>query len=301
MSFAHPRRRPRSLAKSINRTGLAFVSPFLIVLIIALIVPAVYAVYVSMFKTQLVGGMTFIGIGNYITALQDPAFLTGLARVFLFGLVQVPIMLILSVVAALALDSARLYGASLFRISLFLPHAVPSVVIALMWGFMFGINYGLVGNLNSFFGWQLPNPLGDNWIYLSLGNIITWEALGYNMLVLYAALTAVPRDLYEAAELDGASRWQVIRAVKIPAMRGALVVSLLFSVIGTIQLFNSPNVLSTIGPTAITSDFTPNMYAYTLSFGGQQQGYGAAIAIITGVITAVFAYVVRLGQEKDSR
>jgi multiple sugar transport system permease protein len=274
----------------------------MVVFLFALVAPVIYAIYLSVFQDKLVGGNSFAGLTNYTTALLDPQFYAALWRVTLFLLVQVPIMLALSTIAAIAIDSARLYFSALFRISLFLPYAVPSVIAALMWGFMYGTDFGLVGNLNSFLGIRIPDPLSSNFVLIALGNISTWEFVGYNMLILYSALRIVPKDLYEAAEIDGAGTFQVIRSIKLPAMRPAFVVALIFSVIGSFQLFNEPNVLKTLAPNTISSNFTPNMYAYNLSFSGQQFNYAAAIAIVMGFITMVVAYAVQvIGVRRENR
>jgi multiple sugar transport system permease protein len=286
--------RPAALRRDKRRwTGWAVVAPFLIVFALVLVAPVIYAIYLSLFKEQLIGGNAFVGISNYTQALSDPKFWDSLGRVALFLCVQVPIMLGLALFAALAIDSARLYLSSFFRISIFLPYAVPAVVATLMWGFMYGNRFGLVGNVNDFFGIQLPDPLSNNWVLLSIGNIVTWEFVGYNMLIFYAALRVISTDLYEAAELDGASQWRIIRSIKLPAIRGAIVIAGIFSVIGSFQLFNEPNILQSLAPNTISTFFTPNMYAYNLSFSGQQYNYSAAIAIIMGVVTAVIAYIVQ--------
>ncbi|ONI61462.1 carbohydrate ABC transporter permease [Okibacterium fritillariae] len=286
--------RPAALRRDKRRwTGWAFVAPFLVVFALVLVAPVIYAIYLSLFKEQLIGGNAFVGISNYTQALSDPKFWDSLGRVALFLCVQVPIMLGLALFAALAIDSARLYLSSFFRISIFLPYAVPAVVATLMWGFMYGNRFGLVGNVNDFFGIQLPDPLSNNWVLLSIGNIVTWEFVGYNMLIFYAALRVISTDLYEAAELDGASQWRIIRSIKLPAIRGAIVIAGIFSVIGSFQLFNEPNILQSLAPNTISTFFTPNMYAYNLSFSGQQYNYSAAIAIIMGVVTAVIAYIVQ--------
>nr|WP_240895362.1 sugar ABC transporter permease [Kineococcus siccus] len=203
-------------------------------------------------------------------------------------------MLAVSAFAALALDSARLRWSALYRISLFLPFAVPGVIAALMWGFVYGTDFGLVGNLNSTFGLSLPDLLSSRWVLAAMANISTWAFLGYNMLVMYSALRTVPRELYESAAIDGAGTFRVVRSIKLPAMRPAFVITLVFSVIGSFQLFNGPNILRTLSPNTIGTNFTPNMYAFNLSFAGQQYNYAAAIAIIMGVLTAVVAYVVQV-------
>ena len=280
--------------------GWAFVGPFMGVFVIVFLAPVAYSIYLSLFRDQLVGGNSFVGIDNYVRALGDEKFWEAVWRVALFFVVQVPVMLGLALVAALALDSAMLRASSFFRIALFLPYAVPGVVAALMWGFMYGQRFGLAGNINDLLGADVITPLVPQWMLVAIGNINTWEFMGYNMLIFYAALRSISLDLYEAAELDGAGHWRVIRSIKLPALRPAIVIAVIFSIIGSFQLFNEPNILRTIVPNAISTSFTPNMYAYSLSFAGQQLNYAAAIAIIMGVLTAVIAYVVQLrGSRKE--
>ncbi|KQQ93950.1 sugar ABC transporter permease [Leifsonia sp. Leaf325] len=282
-----------------NWTGWAFVAPFLAVFALVLVAPVVYSIGLSLFREQLIGGTSFVGLQNYLEAAADPKFWDAFGRVLIFLIVQVPIMLVAALAAALAIDSARLHLSSFFRISLFLPYAVPAVVATLMWGFIYGTRFGLVGNLNTFFGIELPAPLSGSWVLASIGNIVTWEFVGYNMLIFYSALRIIPTDLYEAAALDGAGAGRVIRHIKIPAIRGAIIIAAIFSVIGSFQLFNEPSILQALAPNTISTYFTPNLYAYNLSFAGQQYNYSAAIAIIMGLITMLIAYVVQLsGSQK---
>ncbi|WP_278236436.1 sugar ABC transporter permease [Isoptericola sp. AK164] len=281
--------------------GWQFIGPFMAVFALVFLAPIAYSIYLSVFRTQLVGGTSFVGFDNYRQALTDPLFWDGLGRVSLFLVVQVPIMLGIALLVALAIDGGRLYGKSFFRISIFMPYAVPAVVASLMWGFMYGTRFGLVGNLNDLLGTAIPDPLSPDLILAAIGNIVTWEFVGYNMLIFYSALRVVPHSLYEAAEIDGASQWQVVRAIKIPAIRGALVIATIFSIIGSFQLFNEPSILQSLAPNAITTSYTPNLYAYSLSFSGQQYNYSATVAIIMGLITMVIAYVVQLrGMRKES-
>jgi multiple sugar transport system permease protein len=274
-------------------TGWGFVGPFLAVFAFALVAPIAYAIYLSLFRQQLIGGTTLVWFANYRQALADPQFWGSVRRVAVFLVVQVPIMLVLALLLALALDSGRLRWSPLYRLSIFLPYAVPAVVAALMWGFMYGSQFGLIARLRSALHVGLPDPLSGSWVLASVGNIVTWEFVGYNMLILFAALRAVPGDLYEAAEIDGAGALRIARSIKLPALRPAMVVAVVFSVIGSLQLFTEPNVLEKLAPDTVTSTFTPNMYAYNLSFAGQEYNYSAAIAVIMGVLTVAAASAVQ--------
>ncbi|MBF4572471.1 sugar ABC transporter permease [Herbiconiux sp. VKM Ac-1786] len=282
--------------------GWGFVGPFMIVFLAVLVAPVVYAIVLSLFRQQLVGGSGFVGLGNYVQLFQDAKFWESLFRVTLFLVIQVPIMLALSLFVALAVDSARLHGSSFFRIAIFLPYAVPGVVAALIWGFMYGNQFGLSGSINDLVGFELLQPFSSQWVLASIGNIVTWEFMGYNMLIFYAALKVVPTELYEAAELDGAGQFRIISGIKLPALRGSIVIATVFSIIGSFQLFNEPNLLQNLAPNVISSYFTPNMYAYNLSFAGQQFNYSATVAIVMGIITAVIAYIVQLrGSRQEVR
>jgi multiple sugar transport system permease protein len=287
-----PRARPPRARR--NWTGWGFVGPFLAVFAFALLAPVGYAIYLSLFRDQLIGGNTFAGLSNYQQALADPRFWAALRRVAVFLAVQVPIMLGLALFAALALDSARLRWTPLYRLAIFLPYAVPAVVASLMWGFMYGSQFGLVASVGNFLGVHLPDPFASSWVLASIGNIVTWEFVGYNMLILYSALRVIPLELYEAAEIDGVGAFRVIRRIKIPALRPALVIAIIFSVIGSLQLFNEPSSLQSLAPDTIGSSFTPNLYAYNLSFAGQEYNYSAAIAIIMGLVTVLIAYAVQV-------
>jgi multiple sugar transport system permease protein len=279
--------------------GWQFVGPFMAVFALVFLAPIAYSIYLSLFKNRLIGGNSFVGLDNYQQALHDPNFWSALGRVSLFLVIQVPIMLFLALLVALAIDSGRLYGKSFFRVTVFLPYAVPAVVATLMWGFMYGSQFGLIGSINDALGTTIPDPLQPSWILAAIGNIVTWEFVGYNMLIFYSALRTVPSTLYESAEIDGAGELRIIRSIKLPAIRGALVIATIFSIIGSFQLFNEPAILQNLAPNAITTYFTPNYYAYSLSFAGQQYNYSATVAIIMGVITMVIAYVVQLRGTKE--
>ncbi|KPI22018.1 ABC-type transporter, integral membrane subunit [Actinobacteria bacterium OK006] len=298
-SAAYPPR--RGVTSPHGRFGYVLFAPFLLVFAIAIAAPLLYAVYLSLFQERLVGGTVFVGFENYTRAFGDTLFRVGLARVALFLAVQVPIMLGLALLAALIIDSGRLRWAGLFRIGIFIPYAVPAVVAALMWGYLYGPNFGLVHQVGDALGVAMPNLLSKPWMLASIGNINTWEYTGYNMLILYAALRSVPEELYEAAEMDGAGAIRQAWSIKIPALRQALLLTVIFSIIGSFQLFNEPNILQSLAPDVITTSYTPNMYAFNLAFNGQQFNYSAAIAVLLGVVTAVVAYAVQLWTARKER
>lgn len=284
-----------------RRYGYIFVLPFLVCFALLFMLPLGYALYLSLFRNQLVGGTVFAGLSNYTRAVTDGQFLAGAGRVALFFLIQVPVMLLLALLAALAIDSGLLRLTRLIRLGLFIPYAVPAVVATLMWGYLYGPDFGPAAQLAAKLHVAAPHFLGSTLMLGSIANIVTWEFTGYNMIVLYAALRTVPRDLYEAAAVDGAGAWRVAWSIKVPALRPALLLCLMFSVIGSFQLFTEPNLLQPIAPTVIGPSYTPNLYAYSLAFTSQEPDYAAAVSFLLGLVMVIISYAVLYAASRRSR
>ena len=266
--------------------GLLFVAPFALLFVFVFVIPICYALYISFFQQRLMGGNSFVGLANYRQVLADKDFWDAVIRIVGFTLVQVPLMLLMALILALALDSRRMVGLKVVRIASFLPYAVPAVVSTLMWGFMLGVRYGLFKDLNDALHTHI-DPFAPNSVMVSIG--------------VYSSLQAIPMELYEAATIDGASDARIVWNIKLPALRNSIAVTVIFSIIGTFQLFNEPKILQgMVSGTGITSHYTPNMYAYSLAFNGSQQNYAAAVAIVMAVITIAIAYAVQLHGMKDT-
>ena len=295
------RRNPARIRSAQTRAAWILVIPFLVIFAAFFIVPLVYSLYISLYSSQLVGGEVFTGLGNYVRALQDSSFWGGLGRVAIFLVVQVPIMLAASIFFALALDSGRIRGGKIVRLLIFVPYAVPSVVATLMWGYLYGTDFGLITQLFEAVGLPAPGLLSSHNILGSTMNIVCWEFIGYNMIVLYAALRSVPVELYEAAEIDGAGQFRVAWSIKLPAIRQAILLTVIFSIIGSFQLFNEPNLLFNIAPNAVGTDFTPNLYAYNVAFRNQEVNYAAAIAFLLGIVIMVVSFVVQTLTNRKER
>lgn len=298
---APPRSRPGTTRRRQRLAAYLFILPFFIVFVTMLVVPLFYAGYLSLFESKLIGGEVFAGLANYVRALQDSAFLASLGRMGLFFVIQVPIMLGLSLLIALALDSGRVRGTRGVRLLVFMPYAVPAVVATLMWGYLYGPDFGPIAQIARAAGWGTPEFLTPGSILGSMMNIVTWEFVGYNMIIMYAALRAIPAELYEAAEIDGAGQVRIAWSIKIPAIRPAIILTVIFSIIGTFQLFAEPSLLNAIAPDAITNSFTPNYYAYNLAFLNRELNYAAAIAFLLGIVIAVLSYVFQLATERRER
>jgi multiple sugar transport system permease protein len=266
--------------------GLAFVTPFVLVMLVFLVIPLGWALRMSLYRSTLVRGPVFAGIDNYTRALTDPVFLEGLLRVVLFGLVQTPVMIGLALVSALVLDAVTGRMMRAFRLIVFMPYAVPVVVGALMWGFLYSPTFGPL----SLLGMSSVDLLGRTLILPALGNIVTWQWTGYNTIVIYAALQGIPRDVVEAARVDGAGAVRTALRIKVPLVSSAVVLTVVFSIIGMMQFFSEPLILRTIAGGAISATYTPNMYAHSLAFAYSDINYSAAISFALGAFVFLGSY-----------
>ena len=283
-----------------GRAGWApvmFLGPFGVLFALFFLLPIGYAVYQSLLKVHVSGlglgpGSTtteFAGFSNYAQVFSDQSFLQGVGRVLLFGVVQIPVMLAFATVLALLLDSAVVRFRRFFRLVYFLPYGIPGVIAAILWSFLYLPGLSPVVATLQHAGFGTVNFLGANSTLWSIANIVTWEYTGYNMLIIYAGLQAIPADLYEAARLDGASEWKVATRVKLPMVSGALVLTGIFSIIGTLQLFSEPQVLRAI-TNNIGSSYTPNLLGFTQAFTANNPNYAAAIAVVLAVGTFILSF-----------
>jgi multiple sugar transport system permease protein len=198
-------------------------------------------------------------------------------------------MLGLALLLALLLDSTVVRFKSFFRIAFFIPYAIPGIIGALLWGFLYDPQLSPIVNGASALGLGQPDFLGAGTILWSIANIATWTWTGYNMLIIFAALQAIPDEIYESARLDGCSGVRIAWHIKIPLVAPALVLTCVFSIIGTLQLFNEPEVLTAISNN-ITSAYTPNVYAYYTAFSNNNYYYAAAIAVVLALVTFVLSF-----------
>ncbi len=168
----------------------------------------------SLFKTGIVGGQPFRRPGKLRPRAERFTFLGGVLNVLHFGVWMVPILIGAALLSALILDSDMVHGASIFRVGIFIPYAIPGVIATLVWGYLYGPNYGLITQLCQMVGIRPPDLLSSGNIVTSIANISVWQYLGYNFIIFHAALQAVPEDLMEAAALDGANRWTAALYIK---------------------------------------------------------------------------------------
>jgi multiple sugar transport system permease protein len=259
------------------------------------ILPIGYAVYLSVHALHRSGlGLSapvqyFSGFSNYVLALHDTALYQSIARVLLLGVVQVPVMLGVALVLALLLERPVTWMRGFFRTVYFLPYAVPGVIGAILWSFLYYPTLSPFDKLFNDLGAGTPDLLGSHIVLWSIANIITWEWTGYNVIIISAGLQGIPPDIYEAAKVDGAGELKTALRIKIPMITPALVLALIFSIIGTLQTFTEPFVLSTF-TTTISSVYTPALQIYNTALNEQDPYLGSAIAVVLAAVTAALSF-----------
>ena len=274
-----------------RKTALLFLAPFLTVFVAFYLAPVVYAIYLSLFIRKRVGigpaKEVFGGLANYIRAVQDGDFLNGLKNMFIFGVVQVPVMLGLAILLALLLAESRGVFMKVCRTPFFMPYGIPSAIGALIWGYLYSPNLSPFNQVLAALHAGAIQFLSPSTVLFSIANIVTWTWTGYNMITLFAALQNIPNELYEAARVDGATKWDIVRSIKIPLLMPTLKLLFIFSVIGTSQLFTEAFVLRPLG--YVADNITPNLYLYLTAARDANYSYAGAMAILLALLIFVIS------------
>ena len=280
------RRRPRW-----DRSALVFLAPSLVLAIGFLIVPMIAAfVYSGAKIATLSGKVTWVGFDNYAKMFADPTFYRSLLNTALFIVLTVPLSMAIGLALAVLMNSV-LPGRRVVRTLIYLPLVISGVAVGLIGTFLFNDTIGVLNGLATSLG--LPNV---GWqssgapAFLSLVLITLWIRVGFTMIIYLAGLQAVPVELYEAAQVEGASGWQRFRFLTFPLLGPSTFFLLIMNVIYSFQVFDTVFVLTNGGPGSATEVL--GTYAYKTAFGAaRDQGYGAAIGVVIFFLTLTFTVV----------
>ncbi|WP_406471085.1 carbohydrate ABC transporter permease [Streptomyces sp. NBC_01615] len=287
---------PRRTGRRGAYKGLLFTLPFVVGFLFTYVLPIGYAFSQSLREKKSSGlgfgptRVVYTGFSNFSSVLTDSAFWSSMLRTLLFGTAQITVMLGIALLLALLLDGVAARAVRFFRAGLLIPYVVPSVVSTLMWLFLYSPTISPILDVADRAGAHLALFGGLN-TYLSLGNLLTWQGIGFNMILISASLQALPRELYEAARLDGAREWRIAWSVKVPNITGILVLTGMFSLIGRLQLFAEPLLLRYVAPESINTDFTPMMEIFDKAFKTGNYQYAAAESLVLAVVTGILAFV----------
>ena len=262
--------------------GLLFVAPFLLLYSIILVFPLFRGMWLSLHRVDLFGDGNFVGFGNYARLAGDPVFATSLANTFIVTLMIVPVLSVLALLLALALNSAG-RGTAIVR-GIFFSSAVLSVtIVTLIWRFVLAPDAGLLGEAWQALGWDpLPFLSDPDLVLPALAITTIWWSLGLPMLLFLAGLQQIPGDMYEAASLDNASRWRTFWRITVPSLRRTILLVVMLQTAAQLQIFGQAQLLTGGGPSGASR--TAVLFLFETAFGRWELGYASAAAEILFLI-----------------
>lgn len=296
-----------TLGRRLMRTpvaGWVFVAPALIVLGVFFGLPVFAALLLSLTDFDLYAladadNLRFVGLSNYLDLLRTPIFWKSLGNTLYFVLVGVPLSIAVSLGAALLLNAPLARFKGLFRTALFAPVVTTLVAVAVIWRYLFHTSYGLVNWALGHIGIGPIDWLGDPaWAMPTIILFAVWKNFGYNMVILLAGLQTIPQDLYEAARIDGASKWRQFRHITLPMLGPVLLVVAVITVSGYFQLFAEPYVITRGDP--LQSTVSVLYFMFEEGFKWWKLGRASAVAFLLFlIILAVTTLMLRLGRRRN--
>lgn len=279
------------LERSEQINGWLFIAPALVLLGLFMVYPIVWSLWMS-FQTGRGMNFSFGGFANIVRLTQDPIFLRALGNTFTFLVIQVPIMLVLALLFATALNDSRLWGRGFFRTAIFLPCITSLVAYSILFKSMFA-NDGVINDFLLAIG-LIADPipwLGDPfWAKVVVITAITWRWTGYNMIFYLAAMQNIDRSIYEAARIDGVPAWARFWYITVPMLKPVILFTSVISTIGTLQLFDEVNVLTMGGPS--DSTLTLSLYIYNLTFKFMPSfGYASTVSYVIVVLVGILSFL----------
>lgn len=266
------------------KAAFFFLAPALIAIGVFFFVPVIAAFVLSftdfdIYSLANLDYARFIGLKNYERIVEDPLFWKALTNTLYFLIVGGPLSIAVSLAAALLLNSQLIRFKTFFRLAYFAPVVTTLVAVAVVWRFVYHPRYGLLNYFLSWFGIPPIDWLGDpNWAMPAIILMAVWKNFGYNMIIFIAGLQNIPQELYEAASIDGASRWQQFTSITIPMLAPTTLFISVITMIGYFQLFAEPYVMTQGGP--LNSTLSIVLYMYQMGFRWWNMGYSAALAFV---------------------
>lgn len=279
--------------------GYLFVTPLMLGLIILTLIPVLGSLLLSFTNWNFVaglGGIKFAGVDNFIRLFHDDAFMKSLLNNLLF-IITVPVTIIVALLLAILIDK-QVFLKDLFKVIYFLPYISSIVAIAMVWQVMFHPSLGPVNQFLMSLGWDNPPKwLADiNYALPSLMLIQIWIQLGYNIIIFIAGLQSIPKDLYEAADIDGANSWRKFRNITVPCISPTTFFLLVTGVIGSFKIFDLIQVLTQGGPANSTTVIVYELY--DTAFNQLKTGYASSMALVLFLICLIITALQMLAQKK---
>jgi multiple sugar transport system permease protein len=278
---------PRSRKRGSGRVALLFIAPSAIGFLVFYVVPLLRGLYTSLTSYNVLQSPKFIGLGNYRQLWHDPIFWNALKVTAEYVAINISTQMIGALGIALLME--RLTRSIFVRCALVFPWLVPNVAVATISLFMLDRTVGVVNHvltdmhLPAQYFYQSPHEA-----IATVALVNTWRNVGYTALLLFAGMQTIPKHLYEAAAIDGASEWRIFRSITLPLLRPVLALVLTVSVIGSFQIYDT---VSVVYQTPLPQAYVLYYYIYTAAFGELRMGYASAMAVVLFVILAAFTFI----------
>jgi len=268
---------------------MVFLLPYLLIFSIFRFIPSVGGLVVSFFKWSLGGDPKFVGIDNYVNLAQDGSFYTSIRNTLSFFVLTVPVLVVASLLLAMLLNQ-KLAGRRVMRTISIIPYVLIPSIVGIMWNWMFDNNFGLLNYYIKKLGGSPVFWLTDErFALIAVSIVVVWTYIGYDMILFLAGLQGIPKETYEAAEVDGASTVQVFWHITLPLLKPVTMMVSTLTLVNVVQLFDQIYVMTNGGPG--TSTLTMVQYMYTSAFTNYELGYGSAIEVVILVLLMVLITV----------
>lgn len=281
-----------------------FIAPALILLFLFSLLPILIALVISFTDMDLAGladysGIRFVGLDNYMKILRDASFLKAIGNTIFYVAFGVPFVILISLSVALLINFGKSRVFEIFRAAFYMPSVTNVVAVAVVWSYLYNPSLGLFNTVLNFFGLPDVRWLQDPVMAkISLILLALWRAVGLNMLIFLAAIKGIPKSYYEAAELDGAGSWKQILHITIPLLRFAIFFVSVTTLIGWLQFFEEPFVMTEGGP--LEGTMSVALFVYKNGFQFSEFGYAAAGSfILFFAIIALTLLQFRLQRKED--
>ncbi|MEK3889733.1 carbohydrate ABC transporter permease [Bacillus sp. FSL K6-3431] len=268
--------------------GYAFLAPQLVGLIAFSLIPLGFAVVLSFMKWDGFGEKTFVGFSNFIGQFSNPTFWKALINTAYYTVLYIPIGIVISLVLAIALNKIK--GKELYRVFFFMPVITSSVSVGVIWMWILNGDFGILNQFLGYIGIDGPQWLTDTkWVMISIAMLSIWWQLGYNMVIFLAGLQGISNSYYEAAEIDGASKFQKFLHITLPLLSPTTFFVAIMSIISSFQVFDQAFVMTSGGPAK--SSYTLVYHVYESGFRNFKWGESSAAAMILFVIILIFTLI----------
>jgi multiple sugar transport system permease protein len=292
----------KGVAERRDWSGLLFILPFLTAYLIILIYPLLSGIALSFQRVDLFGGGDFVGFGNYARLLSDDVFLRSILNTFALALMIVPLLTVLALALALALNRAT-RGAAVLRGIFFSSSVLSVTIVTLIWRFVLAPDAGLLGETAQAIGAEpIPFLSHPTWSLWALAITTIWWSIGLPMMLFLAGLQQIPGDIYEAAALDRASRWTTFWRVTLPSLQRTVVLVVMLQTAAQLQIFGQAQLLTGGGPGGATR--TMVLFIFEAAFGRWELGYATAAAEILFLLIVLITltqYVTTMGGSEGER